>query len=62
MTIDDVRKYYGSLYKAIKATGLSHQTIYGIWKKNGYISITQQLLIEKITNGDLKASLDDIVK
>lgn len=58
MTVDDVVKHFGSLYMVEKKTRFSHGTAYS-WKKNGFIPIKTQMEIEEITEGALKANLQD---
>ena len=57
MTYDEVAKYYGSGYRIADKGGFSRGAPYN-WKKQGYIPIETQMLIEKRTGGELKASLD----
>ncbi|CEG60983.1 Cro/CI family transcriptional regulator [Legionella micdadei] len=54
MTIDESIKKYGSAYGVCKALGVSPQN-FTRWKKQGWIPQAQQLRLEKITNGELKA-------
>lgn len=56
MRIIDVLEYFGSSYFFEKNTKMAHQNINN-WKKLGYIPITTQLKIEKLTSGKLKADL-----
>ena len=58
MTIEEIEKYFGSLYAVYKECGFSAASPYH-WKKKGYIPASAQLKIERITNGSLRASLDD---
>ncbi len=58
MTIDDLKEYFGTIYQMNKQTGLSFTSFYK-WKKQGYIGIRGQIKLEEMTNGALKASLDD---
>lgn len=59
MTVDDVIKYYGSSYKFHKQTPFSHGAFFQ-WKKKGRVPLLSQLKIEKLTNGELKANMDDL--
>lgn len=59
MTIEEVLKYYGSAYRFGKVTGMSHANVSN-WKKNGFIPIETQIKIEALTNGALKARLEDL--
>jgi hypothetical protein len=56
MTYDEVIKFYGTAYKVSKDGGFSAGAPYN-WKKQGYIPIESQQVIEKRTGGVLKASL-----
>ncbi len=58
MTIDEVEKYYESAWKMQYKHGLSHNNMAN-WKRLGYVPILTQLKIEGLTDGVLKASLDD---
>lgn len=54
MTIDEVRNYFGSMYKATQAINL-HTSNYQAWKRRGNkIPLMAQFKLEKITNGALK--------
>ena len=61
MTIDEVLEYYGTAHRMERKHGLSHNNINN-WRKYGYIPITTQMKIERLTEGDLKASLSDCKK
>lgn len=61
MTIEEVLGYYGTPHAAEKKHSLAHQNFRN-WKRLGYIPITTQMKIEKLTNGVLKARLEDAVK
>jgi hypothetical protein len=54
MTIDDVMKHFGSGYRFTKETGISYTTLRN-WRGYGFIPITMQIRLEKMTNGALKA-------
>lgn len=56
MTIDEVERYFGSLYMVAKNTKYSHSTAYA-WRRNGFIPIKTQMEIESLTKGALKANL-----
>lgn len=58
MTISDVLNYYHSGYRFHQITKISTQSFYA-WKKRGYIPIVSQMLIERLSEGALKASLED---
>lgn len=61
MTIDDIKKEYGTMYRFFKEVGLSEGNS-GYWAKVGFIPIVTQLRIERLTKGRLKASLNDCGK
>lgn len=54
----EVKKYFKSLYRFNKETGMSASTL-GNWIRWGFVPVTSQLKIERITNGALKADWDD---
>lgn len=54
MTVDQVIKYFGGMTKAAEKLDTTRQTI-SRWNKRGYIPKLAQLLIENVTDGDLKA-------
>lgn len=54
MNIDEVTDEFGSGRKACIALGISDRN-FSNWKKRGWIPKAQQLMLEKITNGKLKA-------
>jgi hypothetical protein len=60
MTLEDLKSYFinGNQFEA--KTGLSHVNWHNWFKKKGYIPIGSQRRIEKITQGALKASLEDL--
>jgi hypothetical protein len=59
MTVDDVINYYGSVYRLQKKTKIAYRTV-ARWRKNGVIPIQTQIRIEAYTQGQLKASLQDV--
>lgn len=59
MKPDEVKNYYGNGYKFSKATGMSQSSL-GNWISWGYVPIKSQYLIEKKSNGKLKACWDDV--
>lgn len=59
MTPDQVKKKYGSLYRFSKETKMSCCSLSN-WLKWGYVPIMSQKKLEKITNGELKSSWDDV--
>jgi DNA-binding transcriptional regulator YdaS (Cro superfamily) len=54
MNIDKVIKYFGSQAQAAAAIGCSQPAISN-WKSRGHIPELQQLRIEHVTKGKLKA-------
>ncbi len=59
MTLEEVRKYYGTGYKFEKVTGMLRSNFWK-WKKDGFIPIRSQMKIQDLTKGELKASLSDL--
>lgn len=47
---------FGGVYKLAKAIGVSPQAIYA-WR--GAVPLKHQLVIERLTNGELKATLPE---
>ncbi len=54
MTIEDVLMYFGSGIKTCAALEICHQN-FTHWRNQGYIPEKQQLRIEMLTKGKLKA-------
>lgn len=54
MTIEEAVKEFGSGRQICLALGLTVQN-YTKWNKQGFIPQSQQLRLEKLTNGKLKA-------
>jgi hypothetical protein len=54
----DVKKYFKSLYRFNKETGMSASTL-GNWLRWGFVPVSAQLKLERITHGILKADWDD---
>lgn len=55
MTLEDALKEFGGTgYTLCKSLGVANQN-YTRWKKQGWIPHAQQLRIEKLTDGRLKA-------
>lgn len=61
MTYEEVAEYYGSGYRISDKGGFSRGAPYN-WKKQGYIPIETQMLIEQRTGGKLKADLSHCKK
>lgn len=57
MKLDEVLEYFGTSHRMEKTTGLSHQNMAN-WKRLGYVPITTQIKIERLTKGSLKADLN----
>lgn len=57
MKIEQVIKYFGSQVEVAKALGVQQPTISN-WRTRGRIPHLQQLRLEHITKGKLKASPD----
>ena len=60
MTFDQVKQYYGNSNQFELKTGMSHTNWINWERVYGYVPIESQMRIEKFTNGELKASLDDV--
>jgi DNA-binding transcriptional regulator YdaS (Cro superfamily) len=60
MTLIEVINEFKSMNKLSKLLGIARQNLTQ-WQKNGYIPALQQLHIEKITNGKLKAEYDHAI-
>ena len=61
MNLQDIINEYGTSYQFEKITGMSHASFLN-WKKKGYIPFRTQVLLERMTEGRLKASESDIPK
>ena len=57
----EVKKFFGTFESFHLETGMSTMSLHN-WIKVGYIPILSQIKLEKLTDGQLKASLDDYVK
>jgi hypothetical protein len=56
MTVDDLKKYFGTTYKFAKDTGCNSNS-WSTWEKLGYIPARSQLKLENITASKLVADL-----
>lgn len=56
MTLEQINKYFGSSRQIAQLLGISRQAIDN-WRRRGYVPIKRQLIIEKLTCGQLKADL-----
>jgi hypothetical protein len=54
MTLEDIKKYYGSSYQFMKITGYTH-TNFNAWKKKGYVPYLMQGKLQALTEGALVA-------
>lgn len=54
MTLNDVKNYYKSSYDFHKKTGMSTATFLN-WIKWGFVPVSAQLKLERMTHGALKA-------
>lgn len=54
MGIDEAIQYFGTAYKLCKSLGIRHQNI-AQWRKKGTITYQQQIRLEQLTDGLLKA-------
>lgn len=54
MTLDDIKKYFGSSYKFSQATGMAH-TNFVNWHRKGFVPYLTQGKIERFTGGALVA-------
>ena len=54
MTPKDVKKYYKTLYRFNKATGMSCSTLHN-WIKWGFVPLPSQIKIEELTEKKLIA-------
>lgn len=56
MTIDDLKRYFGTSYRFNALTGMSASN-YMNWENYGYIPFISQVKIQRLTKGALKADL-----
>lgn len=61
MTLEDIEQYFGTSYQFSKKTGMPANNYYN-WRKAGFIPIRTQIKLQKITEGRLQASLEDLAK
>lgn len=57
MMIEEAISYYGSAAKLCKALGVAKQNMTH-WKRRGYIPFYQQLRIQELSQGALKAGIE----
>lgn len=58
MNLNQLKNHFVTWQNLMAKLGLS-ENAYIHWRKNGYVPYHQQLRIEKLTNGLLKADLND---
>jgi len=56
MTIEEVYSHFGSGANVGRALGLTRQA-FNIWRKRGYVPYKNQVALERLTNGQLKANM-----
>lgn len=59
MTLEEVIKKFNNGNRLCKALGI-HRQNFTYWRKIGFIPIMAQRKIEMLTEGELKASFDDL--
>lgn len=57
MTLDEALKHFDSGYQLCKKLGIT-PTNYSKWKKQNFIPLKQQFLINKLTGADMPIDLD----
>lgn len=60
MTVEEVLQYYGSTYRFEQKT-MFRSSNFVHWKRKGYIPMQMQMRIERLTNGALKARIEDLL-
>jgi hypothetical protein len=58
MKVEDIHQYYGSAAAASKALNITAACFF-VWYKRGYVPLSQQIRVEKLTGGELRASEED---
>jgi len=58
MTLEDIKEHFVLYSNAMRQVGLSKHA-YLNWRTAGYIPYHQQVKFEKLTNGKLKANIND---
>lgn len=58
MTLDEIKEHFVLYSNAMRQVGLTRHA-YLNWRRVGYIPYYQQVKFEKITNGKLKANIND---
>lgn len=61
MTIEEVLNIYKTGYRICQVLEISRQN-FSVWMKKGYIPYRQQLKLEALTEGKLKADLEMYLK
>lgn len=59
MNLQQIHQYYGSYVELANILRINKQAINN-WRRNGFIPIYRQMQIEKLTNGKLKASIEEV--
>lgn len=59
MTVEEVLEYFGSGYKFEQMTKLSHSNLV-LWRRQGYIPLRSQRMLEKFSAGTLQVRLEDL--
>lgn len=60
MTIEEVLDIYQTGYQVCKALNISKQN-FTRWAKTGFIPYRQQIKLEQLTDGKLKANLNEFL-
>ena len=61
MTLDEAINYFGSCRKVCRALGLIPQN-FTYWRSKGSIPQKQQMRLEILTEGKLKADIDEFIQ
>ncbi|MGL6123266.1 MAG: hypothetical protein ACRC1W_09670 [Shewanella sp.] len=59
MTVDEIKRYFGSGYVFEQQTKMSHVNLLN-WKRRGYVPLESQKKIERLTSGALKVKFEDL--
>lgn len=54
MTIDEIKRFYGTSYMFHKKTGMAHSN-YRNWESSGFIPMKAQVKIQRLSKGALIA-------
>lgn len=58
MTLDEIKKHFGTAFDFHLETGMSHVNYYN-WADYGFIPMLTQVKLQELTNGALKADYKD---